>query len=61
MKESVTRLDYCQYLLVSQMNYTLTNFADLELPRFRGRVRAWGSSRISHRRRVVHGAAARLF
>jgi hypothetical protein len=23
-----TRLDYCQYLLVSQINYTLTNFAD---------------------------------
>lgn len=28
MKKSVTRLDYCQYLLVSQINYTLTNFAD---------------------------------
>ncbi len=28
MKEAVTRLDYCQYLLVSQINYTLTNFAD---------------------------------
>lgn len=28
MKETVTRLDYCQYLLVSQINYTLTNFAD---------------------------------
>ncbi len=28
MKERVTRLDYCQYLLVSQINYTLTNFAD---------------------------------
>jgi hypothetical protein len=27
-KESVTRLDYCQYLLISQINYTLTNFAD---------------------------------
>jgi len=25
---SVTRLDYCQYLLVSQINYTLTNFAE---------------------------------
>jgi len=25
---NVTRLDYCQYLLVSQINYTLTNFAD---------------------------------
>lgn len=24
----VTRLDYCQYLLVSQINYTLTNFAN---------------------------------
>lgn len=23
-----TRLSYCQYLLLSQMNYTLTNFAD---------------------------------
>jgi hypothetical protein len=23
-----TRLDYCQYILVSQINYTLTNFAD---------------------------------
>jgi hypothetical protein len=28
MKEQITRLDYCQYLLVSQINYTLTNFAD---------------------------------
>lgn len=28
MKPSVTRLDYWQYLLVSQINYTLTNFAD---------------------------------
>jgi hypothetical protein len=25
---AVTRLDYCQYLLSSQINYTLTNFAD---------------------------------
>lgn len=24
----VTRLDYCQYLLSSQINYTMTNFAD---------------------------------
>ena len=24
----ISRLDYCQYLLVSQINYTLTNFAD---------------------------------
>ena len=28
MNEHVTRLDYCQYLLVSQINYTLTHFAD---------------------------------
>jgi len=28
MKEPVTRLDYCQYLLVTQINYTLTYFAD---------------------------------
>ena len=28
MKAPVTRLDYCQYLLVSQINYTLTHFAD---------------------------------
>jgi len=27
-KPTVTRLDYCQYLLISQINYTLTNFAD---------------------------------
>ena len=27
-KERVTRLDYCQYLLVSQINYTLTNYAE---------------------------------
>lgn len=27
-KERVTRIDYCQYLLVSQINYTLTNYAD---------------------------------
>jgi hypothetical protein len=26
--QAVTRLDYCQYLLVSQINYTLTNFAE---------------------------------
>jgi len=28
MKTQVTRLDDCQYLLVSQINYTLTNFAN---------------------------------
>ncbi len=28
MKTPVTRLDYCQYLFVSQINYTLPNFAD---------------------------------
>ena len=27
-KERVTRLDYCQYLIVSQINYTLTNYAE---------------------------------
>jgi hypothetical protein len=27
-KQRATRLDYCQYLLSSQINYTLTNFAD---------------------------------
>jgi hypothetical protein len=27
-KDRVTRLDYCQYLLVSQINYTLTNYAE---------------------------------
>ena len=27
-KERVTRTDYCQYLLASQINYTLTNYAD---------------------------------
>jgi len=26
MKTSTTRLDYCQYLLASQINYTLTHF-----------------------------------
>ena len=25
---TISRLDYCQYLLVSQTNYTITNFAD---------------------------------
>ena len=28
MKAPVTRLDYCRYLLVSQINYTLTHCAD---------------------------------
>jgi hypothetical protein len=28
MKRSPTRLDYCQYLLVTPVNHTLTNFAD---------------------------------
>lgn len=28
MKDRVTRPYYCQYLLLSQINYTLTNFAD---------------------------------
>ena len=28
MKRPITRLDYCQYLLVSQINYTLTHFAE---------------------------------
>lgn len=27
-RERVTRLGYCQYLLVSQINYTLTNYAE---------------------------------
>src|SRR5215216_6095542 len=27
-----SRLDYCQYLLSSQINYTLTNFADHSQP-----------------------------
>jgi hypothetical protein len=27
-KKPITRLDYCQYLLVTQINYTLTHFAD---------------------------------
>jgi Transposase DDE domain len=27
-RQPITRLDYCQYLLVSHINYTLTNFAD---------------------------------
>jgi hypothetical protein len=27
-KQSVTRLDYCQYLLISPINYTLTNFGE---------------------------------
>ena len=28
MKDRFSRLDYCQYLLVSQVNYTLTHFAE---------------------------------
>src|SRR2546423_12075514 len=28
LSTSPTRLDYCQYLVSSQINYTLTNFAD---------------------------------
>lgn len=32
MKKPVTRLAYCQELLVSQINYTLTNFADHDEP-----------------------------
>ncbi len=28
MANKMTCLDYCQYLLVTQMNYTLTNFAE---------------------------------
>ncbi len=28
MSNQITRLEYCQYLLVTQINYTLTNFAD---------------------------------
>lgn len=28
MKRSPNRLDYCQYLLVTPVNHTLTNFAD---------------------------------
>ena len=27
MSNQITRLEYCQYLLVTQINYTLTNFA----------------------------------
>ncbi len=25
---TISKLDYCQYLLLTQINYTLTNFAD---------------------------------
>jgi hypothetical protein len=32
MKETVTRLACCQSLLVSQINYTLTNFATIAMP-----------------------------
>ena len=28
MSNKMTRLEYCQYLLVTQINYTLTNFAE---------------------------------
>ena len=28
MASSITRLDYCQFLLSSQINYTLTHFAE---------------------------------
>ena len=28
MSNKITQLEYCQYLLVTQINYTLTNFAD---------------------------------
>ena len=28
LPDSITRLDYCQYLLSTQINYTLTNFAE---------------------------------
>jgi hypothetical protein len=28
MVEKVSKLDYCQYLLSSQINYTITNFAN---------------------------------
>ncbi|MEO0377247.1 MAG: transposase, partial [Cyanobacteria bacterium P01_A01_bin.17] len=28
MSKPINRDDYCQYLLVSQINYTLTHFAD---------------------------------
>src|SRR3990172_9082818 len=28
IRQPVTRIDYCQYLLSSQVNYTLTNFAE---------------------------------
>jgi hypothetical protein len=27
-KKRISRLDYCQYLLSAQTNYTLTNYAD---------------------------------
>ena len=28
MNKKISRLDYCQYLLSSQTNYTLTNYAE---------------------------------
>jgi len=50
MKTSVTRLDYCQYLLVSQINYTLTHFAD-HCERFNHDAinRYWRGERITPR------------
>lgn len=33
MSDKVSWLDYCRHLLVSQINYTLANFADHTAPR----------------------------
>jgi hypothetical protein len=50
MKTPVTRLDYCQYLLVSQINYTLTNFADHCEPFSHDAInRYWRGERITPR------------
>ena len=40
MNSKITRLDYCQFLLSSQINYTLTYFAD--------HVDEWSHDMIRH-------------
>jgi hypothetical protein len=51
MKTPVTRFDYCQYLLVSQINYTLTNFADHSKQCSHATInRYWRGERITPRR-----------
>ncbi len=60
LKSNVTRSEYCQYLLVSQIDYTLTNFAD-HTEKFLGASDFCVGKMKSYRNAVAALLGARVF